>query len=126
MLEAVKVIGILVAGTVSIRARDRESALTQRPLCLATISEIGAPGFEPGASWSQTRRATGLRYAPLATASTNLAMLPCSSNRPYPARRSNTSMSARMARPRCEIRCFAASGASPNPICKSSDQNSGS
>ena len=25
---------------------------------------IGAPGFEPGASWSQTKRATKLRYAP--------------------------------------------------------------
>ena len=25
---------------------------------------IGAPGFEPGTFWSQTRRATGLRYAP--------------------------------------------------------------
>jgi len=27
-------------------------------------SVIGAPGFEPGASWSQTKRATKLRYAP--------------------------------------------------------------
>ncbi len=25
---------------------------------------VGAPGFEPGTSWSQTRRATKLRYAP--------------------------------------------------------------
>src|SRR4051812_41008342 len=29
--------------------------------------KIGAPGFEPGTFWSQTRRATGLRYAPLST-----------------------------------------------------------
>jgi hypothetical protein len=93
---------------------------------IATTSKVGAPGFEPGTFWSQTRRATGLRYAPLATASTNLATLPCSSNLSYPARRSNTSMSARMARPRCDTRCFAASGASPNPIFRSSDQKSGS
>jgi hypothetical protein len=25
---------------------------------------VGAPGFEPGASCSQSKRATGLRYAP--------------------------------------------------------------
>ena len=25
---------------------------------------VGARGFEPPTSWSQTRRATGLRYAP--------------------------------------------------------------
>jgi hypothetical protein len=29
------------------------------------LRSIGAPGFEPGTFWSQTRRATGLRYAPL-------------------------------------------------------------
>ena len=27
-------------------------------------SEVGAPGFEPGTSCSQSRRDTGLRYAP--------------------------------------------------------------
>ena len=27
--------------------------------------EVGATGFEPAAAWSQTRSATGLRYAPL-------------------------------------------------------------
>ena len=26
---------------------------------------VGATGFEPAAAWSQTRSATGLRYAPL-------------------------------------------------------------
>src|SRR5437870_7125502 len=35
-------------------------------------SSIGAPGFEPGTFWSQTRRATGLRYAPLALRVSNL------------------------------------------------------
>lgn len=28
---------------------------------------VGAAGFEPTAFWSQTRRATGLRYAPINT-----------------------------------------------------------
>jgi hypothetical protein len=31
---------------------------------LVAKAAVGAPGFEPGTSWSQTRRATGLRYAP--------------------------------------------------------------
>ncbi len=30
----------------------------------ASGGSIGAPGFEPGTFWSQTRRATKLRYAP--------------------------------------------------------------
>ena len=36
------------------------------------LAQVGAPGFEPGTSWSQTRRATGLRYAPLLTTRNNL------------------------------------------------------
>lgn len=36
---------------------------------------IGAPGFEPGTSWSQTKRATGLRYAPLAKETSMLKTL---------------------------------------------------
>src|SRR5438034_103257 len=31
------------------------------------LSPIGAAGFEPATSWSQTRRATGLRHTPLRT-----------------------------------------------------------
>src|SRR5438445_10227367 len=42
-----------------------ERLLTRRPPCAATTSEVGAGGFEPGTFWSQTRRATGLRYAPM-------------------------------------------------------------
>src|SRR5205823_8286230 len=38
-----------------------------------TIRRVGAPGFEPGTFWSQTRRATGLRYAPPMFASLKLA-----------------------------------------------------
>ena len=34
-----------------------------RPVVL-TRSRVGARGFEPPTSWSQTRRATRLRYAP--------------------------------------------------------------
>ena len=37
--------------------------------------QIGAPGFEPGTSWSQTRRATGLRHAPLYMSYNNLTAL---------------------------------------------------
>ena len=29
------------------------------------VSKVGATGFEPATTWSQTRCATGLRYAPL-------------------------------------------------------------
>ena len=29
-----------------------------------TSKEVGATGFEPATTWSQTRRATGLRYTP--------------------------------------------------------------
>ena len=35
------------------------------PDCEATL-EVGAPGFEPGTSCSQSRRDTRLRYAPRA------------------------------------------------------------
>ena len=30
-----------------------------------TLSSVGATGFEPATTWSQTRSATGLRYTPL-------------------------------------------------------------
>lgn len=33
---------------------------------------VGVPGFEPGTSWSQTRRAAQLRYTP---ATTNIKMI---------------------------------------------------
>ena len=38
--------------------------LLARPPC-RTRHHIGAAGFEPATSWSQTRRAPGLRHAPL-------------------------------------------------------------
>src|SRR5437870_8825812 len=44
-------------------------------------SSVGAPGFEPGTFWSQTRRATGLRYAPLSLPRHNLTLSAPSSNR---------------------------------------------
>ena len=37
--------------------------------------EVGAPGFEPGTSCSQSRRATELRHAPLCCYYNNLAPL---------------------------------------------------
>ena len=30
--------------------------------------QVGVTGFEPATTWSQTRRATGLRYAPISSA----------------------------------------------------------
>ena len=35
--------------------------LPQQPLFV-----VGAPGFEPGASWTRTKRDTKLRHAPIA------------------------------------------------------------
>src|SRR5437899_11725123 len=62
------------------RACHRESLLTTLPRDSTTTYEIGAPGFEPGTFWSQTRRATGLRYAPLALRVSNLTRLALPSN----------------------------------------------
>ena len=35
------------------------------PLSFKTFSVVGAPGFEPGASWTRTKRDTKLRHAPI-------------------------------------------------------------
>jgi hypothetical protein len=40
-------------------------ASMRRTSALAGEKRIGAPGFEPGTSCSQSRRATKLRHAPL-------------------------------------------------------------
>ena len=34
-------------------------------VCAFSMELVGAAGFEPATSWSQTKRATGLRYAPV-------------------------------------------------------------
>ncbi len=34
------------------------------PICITAY--VGVTGFEPATTWSQTRCATGLRYAPIA------------------------------------------------------------
>ena len=41
-------------------------SMQKKSLTLWSNSFVGATGFEPAAAWSQTRSATGLRYAPLA------------------------------------------------------------
>jgi hypothetical protein len=41
------------------------------PAFLCLLEMVGAAGFEPAASWSQTKRAAKLRHAPKA------GMLPC-------------------------------------------------
>ncbi len=33
-------------------------------LIIESLHSVGATGFEPATTWSQTRRATGLRYTP--------------------------------------------------------------
>lgn len=33
-------------------------------LIIENLHSVGATGFEPATTWSQTRRATGLRYTP--------------------------------------------------------------
>src|SRR5216683_1762212 len=50
----------------------------QRRKNLSCFSElvVGAPGFEPGASCAQGRRATRLRYAPTSTAPSILKHFP--------------------------------------------------
>ncbi len=37
---------------------------TRKALPKKSLSCVGATGFEPATTWSQTRRATGLRYTP--------------------------------------------------------------
>ena len=59
---------------------------------------VGATGFEPAASWSQTRRATRLRYAPRATL------------RSYRNVRPTLAPFSPSARARCEMRFFSSGG----------------
>ena len=33
-------------------------------LIIENLHSVGATGFDPATTWSQTRRATGLRYTP--------------------------------------------------------------
>src|SRR5215211_1329751 len=51
------------------RTRTSDPRLRRPPLCPAELRArnpaVGAPGFEPGTSCSQSRRATKLRHAPL-------------------------------------------------------------
>jgi hypothetical protein len=46
-----------------IRTRDSLLGRQMRYHC-ATPAQVGARGFEPRTSWSQTKRAAELRYAP--------------------------------------------------------------
>ena len=43
---------------------------TEGPRTRSSLRQVGAPGFEPGTSCSQSRRDTRLRYAPRAHNST--------------------------------------------------------
>ena len=42
----------------------RSSLVHSKPRTMLFCRAIGAPGFEPGTSCSQSRRATGLRHTP--------------------------------------------------------------
>src|SRR5204863_1136531 len=68
-----------------------------------TIWGIGAPGFEPGTFWSQTRRATGLRYAPRLLRITNVPAFAPISNGPDPPRYSNHRPASRVVSHRREV-----------------------
>ena len=48
------------------RAPEGSGARHVAAATLWTLGAIGAPGFEPGTSCSQSRRATGLRHTPSA------------------------------------------------------------
>ena len=43
---------------------DRQPLLTDKILMIREMIVVGAEGFEPPTSCSQSRRATGLRHAP--------------------------------------------------------------
>ena len=54
--------GHVGGAVVTLKAELVVSSSTGRRSVLTNM--VGAIGFEPTTSWSQTRRATGLRYAP--------------------------------------------------------------
>ena len=67
------------------------SPLSSSDACaFAACFDVGATGFEPATTWSQTRRATGLRYAPpqselrarclVPPSERRHRMMPCSTN----------------------------------------------
>lgn len=45
--------------------REKELWEIGMKLMLISHNGVGATGFEPATTWSQTRSATGLRYTPL-------------------------------------------------------------
>jgi hypothetical protein len=54
---AKRMIGIIVEVSLGIKTKTQDFRL-------GFFFDVGAAGFEPAAPWSQTRCATGLRYAP--------------------------------------------------------------
>ena len=46
--------------------RGRKTKVGRKLLRFPPTRFVGATGFEPATTWSQTRRATGLRYTPFA------------------------------------------------------------
>src|SRR5687768_1713209 len=83
-------------------------------------NNVGAPGFEPGTSCSQSRRDTGLRYAPNFNCSLQVA------NYNVPARSRNAAISALNARPRWLTSAFASRPASPKVMPSSREKKYGS
>ena len=80
--------------------------------------QVGAPGFEPGTSCSQSRRDTRLRYAPRA-----FECIRRDGENQLDARGAlNASSSAAMARARWLTRAFSSGLASPNVHPNSSDK----
>src|SRR3954463_140164 len=80
--------------------------IRDRPALLASSCQVGAPGFEPGTSCSQSRRDTRLRYAPRADE--------CSPAMNEGQPRSSAPSSAATARARWLTAAFSAAETSPN------------
>lgn len=57
-------IGLYIQKTVAGSALGSEKEKSQIKRVNLTLSSVGATGFEPATTWSQTRSATGLRYTP--------------------------------------------------------------
>src|SRR5689334_5544859 len=105
--------------------------IRDRPAPLASSCQVGAPGFEPGTSCSQSRRDTRLRYAPHETP-TLAGARPTVNSRPQTAlerqhahrttpRARNAAINASKARPRWLTRRFCSVVASASVIPSSEE-----
>src|SRR5690242_8014615 len=106
-------------GCCSIQLSYWRSVSAETTATLLQAHQVGAPGFEPGTSCSQSRRDTRLRYAPQRA-------LQCSRPANEGQRRAwSAAIKARKARPRWLTRSFSSALASANVAPVSSDNKYG-